>query len=75
MIRIDVPKVRGKMAERGFNITSKATKLGISRNTLSGYLETPEKMPYSIVSDLATILCDTSDEAKSIFFADDFRKT
>ena len=48
MVRIDVPKVRGKMAERGFNITSMAMRLGVSRNTLSGYLETPEKMPYSL---------------------------
>lgn len=73
MVHVDVPKVRGKMAERGFNITSVSEKLGISRNTFSAYLETPGKMPYSVISDLAAILCDTTEEAKNIFFADDLR--
>lgn len=73
MVHVDVPKVRGKMAERGLNITSVSERLGISRNTFSSYLDTPGKMPYSVVADLAVILCDTTDEAKSIFFADDLR--
>lgn len=67
MVRIDVPRVRGKMAERGYSITSMAEKLGINRNTLSSYLETPEKTPYSVVSDMADVLCDTPEEASSIF--------
>lgn len=75
MVYVDIPKVRGKMAERGFNITSMAERLGVNRNTFSGYLETPGKMPYSIVSALASILCDTSEEAMSIFFANDLRNT
>lgn len=75
MVSIDVPKVRGKMAERGYTITSLSDRLGINRNTLSAYLESPRKMPYSIVSDMAVALCDTADEAASIFFATDLRKT
>lgn len=75
MVHIDVRKVKGKMAERGFSITSLAEKLGINRNTLSSYLETPEKTPYSVVSDMASVLCDTTEEASSIFFAQDLRKT
>lgn len=74
-VNIDIPKVRGKMAERGFTITSLSNRLGINRNTLSAYLENPGKTPYSIVSDMATALCDTTDEAASIFFAADLRKT
>lgn len=73
--RIDVPKVRGKMAERGYTITSLSDRLGINRNTLSAYLENPGKMPYSIVSNMAVVLCDTADEAASIFFANDLRLT
>lgn len=68
-MHIDVPKVRGKMAEHGYTITSLSKKLGINRNTLSLYLETPEKTPYNIVAALAEILCSSSEEASSIFFA------
>ena len=75
MVHIDVPKVRGKMAERGYTITSLSNELGINRNTLSAYLDAPEKMPYTIISGMAAVLCDTSNEAASIFFAPDLRKT
>lgn len=75
MLHIDVPKVRGKMAEHGYNITSMAQLLGISRNTLTSYLSAPEKFPYSVVSDMANILCDTNEEAAEIFFAPDLRFT
>lgn len=72
---VDVPKVRGKMAERGYTITSMSDKLRISRATLSIYLENPGKMPYNIISNMADILCDTADEAAAIFFAPNLRKT
>lgn len=75
MVSIDVPKVRGKMAERGYTITSLSDRLGINRNTLSTYLENPGKTPYSVVSDMAVALCDTADEAVSIFFASGLRNT
>lgn len=75
MVHVDVPKVKGKMAERGFTITSLAEKLEVDRNTLSSYLKAPEKMPYAVVSDMAELLCDTAEEAKSIFFAPDLRAT
>lgn len=69
MIRVDVPKLRGKMAEKGFTITSISERINVNRNTFSGYLEQPEKMPYSVIADLAVILCDNYDEACKIFFA------
>lgn len=75
MLTVDVPRVRGKMAEKGYNITSLSGRLRINRNTLSTYLENPDKMPYGIVSELAGILCDTPEEAKTIFFAHNLRKT
>lgn len=68
MAYIDVPKVRGKMAEHGYTISSLAKKLGINRNTLASYLEMPEKTPYNVVSCMAEALCDSADEASSIFF-------
>ena len=75
MAYIDVRRVRGKMAEKEYTISQLAEKLGINRNTLSTYLETPEKMPYHIVSSMAEILCDSSEEANSIFFATSLRTT
>lgn len=73
MFHVDVPRVRGKMAEKGYNISSTAEKLDVDRNTLTSYLKNPEKMPYNVVSQLAEILCDSSDEATAIFFATDLR--
>lgn len=75
MAYIDVPKVRGKMAERGFTISAFAEVLGINRNTLSSYLDSPGKIPYDVVARMASILCDSAQEADEIFFAKDFRKT
>lgn len=75
IVCIDVPKVRGKMAERGYTITSMSNRLGINRNTLSAYLEKPYKMPYSVISNMADILCDSADEAAAIFFASNLRRT
>jgi len=57
MFHIEVPKVRGKMAERGYTITSLAQRLEVSRNTLSSYLEAPWKTPYEVVSGMAESLC------------------
>lgn len=73
MIRVDVPKLRGKMAEKGFTITSISDEIGVNRNTFSGYLEHPEKMTYSVIAALAELLCDSYEEACKIFFAQDFR--
>lgn len=75
MACVDVPRVRGKMAERGFTIMSLSEKLGVDRNTLSSYLKNPQKMPYEVVSNMAELLCDTAEEASSIFFATGLRKT
>ena len=73
MVSIDVPKVRGKMAERGLGITALSSELGISRNTLAYYLKNPGKTPYDVVSHMASILCDNTAEAVQIFFAADLR--
>ncbi len=75
IVCVDIPKVKGKMAERGYTITSMANHLGINRNTLSSYLERPSKMPYNVISDMADALCDTADEAAAIFFAHGLRET
>lgn len=75
IVCVDIPKVRGKMAERGYTVTSMSEHLGINRNTLATYLENPNKMPYKVISNMADALCDTADEASAIFFAPNLRKT
>lgn len=75
MVTIDVAKVKGKIAERGLTNTSLAKRLGINRNTLSSYLEEPQKTPYHVVSAMASELCDTPEEAAAIFFKPDLRET
>lgn len=75
MYSVDIPRVKGKMAERGYNITTLANKLGVSRNTMSSYLSNPKTIPYDKLSLMATILCEGSDEAASIFFTPDLRFT
>lgn len=75
MVQINVQKVRGKMAEKGFTMTALAKELRISRNTLACYFETPAKIPYTVVASLAELLCDTTAEASSIFFAPNLRET
>ena len=66
---VDISKVKGKMAEKGYGIESLANELEIDRNTLSSYLKNPAKIPYRVIAKLAIVLCDTDEEAKSIFFA------
>lgn len=68
MVSIDVHKVRGKMAENGYTITSLSACLGIDRNTLSSYLKNPRKMPYSVVADLAGALMRYNRRGKLNFF-------
>ena len=67
MYVVNVPKVRGKMGELGYNITTLAPKLGIDRNTLSSYLIRPDKIPYRVLESMMAILCSTKTEAADIF--------
>lgn len=69
MLTVDVKRVRGKMAECGFTKTSMSSACGITRNTLANYLLHPEKMPFWLIDRMAELLCDSPEEAVSIFFA------
>ena len=66
---VDVQKIRGKMAEKGYGIDTFAKELHINRNTLASYLKNPAKIPYATISSMATALCDTDEEAIRIFFS------
>ena len=73
MYHVDVAKVRGKMGEKNFSIGALSQKLSIDRNTLATYLKKPEKIPYFVLSNMATILCDTPEEARQIFLQANLR--
>lgn len=68
-LNVDIPKVKGKMAEKGYTNCSLAEELDINRNTLASYFVEPGKMPLDIVQRMADALCDTHNEAVAIFFA------
>lgn len=69
MYGINVPKLRGKIAEKNYTITSLANALGIDRNTLAKYLTMPGKTPYDVMVKIAECVCDSRQEATDIFFA------
>jgi hypothetical protein len=71
MYQVNVPKVKGKMAEKGYNITTLSHSLGVNRNTLSSYFENPATIPYGKLSLMASILCDDTNECMSLFFTDE----
>lgn len=66
---VNVVRIKEKMYGRGYNKSTLSRELEISRNTLATYLSEPEKMPFSVVSKMATLLCDSKEEAAEIFFA------
>lgn len=69
MFFVDVPKIRGRMAEKGYTNTALAKDLGISRNTLSAYFANPEKIPYETLEKMSGVLFDSVEEARTILFA------
>lgn len=66
---VNIPKLRGKIAECGYNNTSFSKALNINRNTLSHYMKNPDSIPYGVLIDMARLLCDDNEEVARIFFA------
>ena len=74
MYRVNAPKIRGKMSEKGYTIASLAQGIGVNRNTLAAYLEHPEKIPFGKLLMMADLLCDTPCEAALIFLIRTYAK-
>lgn len=70
MYQFNVPKVKGKMVEKGYNLTSFSSAIGVNRNTLASYFENPATIPYGKLSLMASILCDDTKECMSLFFTE-----
>lgn len=67
MFQASASKIRGKMAENGYTITSLAQKMHISRSTMSKYLSFPGKMPVEKFMEMANILFNEIGELTDIF--------
>ena len=68
-MKVDTQRLIGKIYEKGFNRSSFADELNISRETLRKYIRNPQSMPYNVIEQTIGILKLSSDEAKDIFFA------
>lgn len=71
MYCVNVPRVKGKMAEKGYNLTSMSEELGVARNTFTGYLHNPGTIPYRVLARMAHLLCDNQHEAMDLFFCEE----
>ena len=68
-MRVDVQRLIGKIYEQGFNKTSFADELDISRETLRSYVRNPGNIPYDVIVRMNAALKLSPDEARDIFFA------
>lgn len=68
MCSVNIRKLVGKIAEKGYTKTSFAREIGVSRETLRSYLKDYNKIPYDVLSKMVSVLECTDSEAMSIFF-------
>ena len=68
MYSINISKLIGKIAEKGYSKKSFARAAGVSVPTFFRYLKEPDNMPYWFIVKCSELLCDTLEEVKLIFF-------
>lgn len=74
-LTVNANKLRGKIAEKGYTISSLARDMNVARNTMSMYIKDPRAMQLGQIIRLAELLCESSEEARAIFLAQDLRET
>lgn len=67
-------KIKGLMAEQGYNNTSLAKEMGVTRATMSGFMN-GRAPSYPFMALLVKTLSMTPEQAGSIFFDCDLRIT
>lgn len=68
---INIPKLRGKLAEKEISVTELATDIGVSASTLYSKLNGQgATLTIEEVVKIATSLALTKEEFNNIFFAD-----
>lgn len=66
---MNILKLRGKMVERGCNVESLATEIGVDKSTLYRKLNNGENFTVADVQKIKAALDLTTEEASDIFFA------
>lgn len=66
---MNIPKLRGKMVERGCNVETLAAEMGVDKSTLYRKLNNGENFTIADVQKIKTTLDLTAEEASDIFFA------
>ncbi|MBR4291661.1 MAG: helix-turn-helix transcriptional regulator [Oscillospiraceae bacterium] len=74
MFFMNIPKLRGAMAEKGYNKATFAAALGIGRDTLTKYMNDPRKIPYGVLQDMAHLLFRGKPEAMTVFMDWDLKQ-
>lgn len=66
---MNVNKLKGKIVEKGMNLSDVANRIGVDRSTLYRKINTQgDNLTVSEVSRIATVLDLSSDEITNIFF-------
>lgn len=65
---MNIPKLRGKMVEEGYNVEALATELGVDKSTLYRKLDNGVKFTVGEARIIKTALNLTDEEATAIFF-------
>ena len=65
---MNIPKLKGKIVEKGINVETLAGKLGINRSTLYRKLDASEKFTIGEANKIKAELDLTNEEATEIFF-------
>lgn len=65
---MNIRKLKGKMVEKGFNVETLASKIGIDKSTLYRKLNEGEKLTIGDAQKIKAELELTDDEANIIFF-------
>lgn len=70
MYTVDVWELKGRIAARGYNVTTLSQKIGVARNTLAKYIGHPDMMPYDTIVKIISVLDLDESQIMPIFFAD-----
>jgi hypothetical protein len=65
---MNIPKLKGKMVEMGYNVETFATQIGIDRSTLYRKLECGEKISIGEAQRMKDVLSLSNEEVSAIFF-------
>jgi DNA-binding XRE family transcriptional regulator len=65
---MNIPKLKGKMVEMGYNVETFATQIGVDRSTLYRKLECGEKISIGEAQRMKDVLSLSNEEVSAIFF-------